>query len=944
MKRRILIGLALFAALLLAMAGAQAACLHPTFTYKKTGDTKTHKKICTICKQEFQEEHWEFCDAQDGKCDGCGQSGVIANIQHREPTFRTTTTMHQLWCPLCKTELKAWEFHTVEYGVCTICNETGLVQPVTNLTLTNKTLTLELGTGDAPTGTTEPVIEPSYAANQTLRYLSSNTKIATVNDAGLITGISKGTCVITVQTTDGSNLFDTCEVEVRDKLVSEIIVSPDKQELAENATVQLVAMVLPTDALEVGVKWSSSNEAIATVDENGLVTAVNPGDCSIFATAKDGSGVYGESKIHVNNTKVKSIELNVTNQRKTLYLMENQIITFQLLPKVYFADNEQHEYTLAYTTTEPTIADVSDTGLITALTPGKAIIYVRATDGSDVTATCTVTVKKRPVTGIALNPDTLDLEMTAYGGTSAQLSWTVAPSNATNTKVEFTSSNEDVATVDENGLVAAVVNDGPWPQTCVITCRALDGSEKKATCTVTVDYRKIKKITLPAEEITLNLTYGNVATMQLYPSISPVDAGQPTLAYASSDSKVATVSKNGLITGLGVGECEITVSATDGSGVTAKCKVTVKAYGFIDSITLNEKKLTLAMTSKNPWPTFQAVATVKPDDSFPTLEWESTNELVATVSQTGFISAVGPGKCTIKVTDDTGSVSASIKVTVKKKLVKNIALTWDTKKNPSGSLLVLDPKKVVSIQFAAKVTPTTAYDRSVSWESSDTDVFTVTSDGLVTAVSPGVATLTCKSNDGGYTYTRLIKVTDKLVTKITLNAPAKKNGVPTMTLLPTRATTFQMRATVTPTDAKDKTVKWSVSDEDIATIDENTGLLTAVAPGTVIVKAVANDDSKTTATCTIKVVIVPVKKITVTAKQPIKLIIGKTETWQLKPGITPANASIKKLKYKSSNKKVATVDANGLITAIDKGTCTITIKATDGSGVKITIAVSVVYQ
>ena len=942
MKRRILIGLVLFAALFLALTGAEAACLHPSFKYTKTGDTKTHKKTCTICGQEFLEEHWEFCDEQDGKCDGCGQTGVISSIQHRKEVYGTSTTHHWKECAICRAALTEPEFHTVVGGKCTICEATDAYQFVTELKLTNETLLLEIGTGAQPTGTTEPVVKPTNANNQTLTYLSSDTKVAIVDMVtGLITGISKGTATITVQTTDGSNLTATCEVTVTDKVVSEIVVMPEKHNLAENATMQLVALVSPQDALELGVEWFSSNEAVATVNENGLVTAVNPGECVITALAKDGGGAFGESKITVINTKVTSIELNAL--KKTLYLMDNQLVTFQLLPKVYFADKEQHDYTLAYTSTEPTIAAVSETGMITALAPGKATIYVRATDGSDVTATCAVTVKKRPVTGISLSETALELEMTSYGGTSAQLLWTVAPANATNTKVEFTSSDETVATVDEYGLVSAVKNDGPWPQSCVITCRALDGSEKKATCAVTVDYRKIKKITLPSEEVTLNLAYGTVATMQLYPVITPTDAGNPSLTYSTSNKKVATVSKNGLITGMGVGECDITVSAADGSGATAVCKVTVKAYGFIDSITLNTKKLTLSMTSKNPWPTFQAVATVKPEDSFPTLEWESTNELVATVTQTGFISAVAPGKCTVKVTDDTGSVSASIKVTVKKKKVNTVKITYDTKKF-NGSVLELDPKKVVSVQLEAKVTPTTAYDRSVIWESSDTDVLTVTNTGLITAISPGWVDLVCRSTDGGASQRLRIHVTDKLVSKITLNAPAKKNGVPTMTLLPTRATTFQMRATVTPTNAADKSVKWSSSDEDIAIVDENTGLVTAIAPGTVIIRATANDESGVTASCTIKVVIVPIKKISLTVKPPIKLVIGKTETYQLKPTITPANASIRTLKYTSSNKKVATVDKNGLITAISTGSCTITLKATDGSGIKTTIQVTVTYK
>lgn len=142
------------------------------------------------------------------------------------------------------------------------------------------------------------IISPSDAPNKTLEWSSSNTEVATVDADGKITAIKQGQTTITAKTTDGSNITSTCEVKVL-KLVSGIVLNVSSASLAEGQTLQLNATITPEQADDKTLQWISSNEAIATVDQSGLVTAVAKGSAKIRVESVDGSGVYAECDVEV---------------------------------------------------------------------------------------------------------------------------------------------------------------------------------------------------------------------------------------------------------------------------------------------------------------------------------------------------------------------------------------------------------------------------------------------------------------------------------------------------------------------------------------------------------------------------------------------------------------------------------------------------------------------
>ena len=186
---------------------------------------------------------------------------------------------------------------TVNGGTLTD-NVTGdVIYKVTGVSLSPKTLSLNPGKG----GTLTATITPSNATSQNVTWKSSDTKVATV-DNGLVTAVAEGTATITVTTTDG-NFEDTCTVTVTQPAETPVTsVTLDKTSLTLDVggSDTLTATVKPDNATDKAVTWSSSNENVATVDQNGNVKAVGAGTATITAAASDGSGKTATCEVTVN--------------------------------------------------------------------------------------------------------------------------------------------------------------------------------------------------------------------------------------------------------------------------------------------------------------------------------------------------------------------------------------------------------------------------------------------------------------------------------------------------------------------------------------------------------------------------------------------------------------------------------------------------------------------
>ena len=277
---------------------------------------------------------------------------------------------------------------------------------------------------------------------------------------------------------------------------------------------------------------------------------------------------------------------------------------------------------------------------------------------------------------------------TAATGESAETDEKVAKA-AEKLTIEWTSSDESVATVDATGMVVAV-SAGEADITASVT-----DSEMSAVCKVTVKVAA-KDITVP-DNLDVKLNDGNETTVEA--TVSPADATDVKVSYASTDEAVATVDKDGRVQVLQPGECDITTTLMqDGEKVTEKT-THVKAFYEVESITLdsNEGKLTVGNSHT-------IKATVAPEEvaAETTIDWSSSNEKVATVDSNGKVTAVSSGNATITAT--AGEESANYEVTVEQPKKAATSNKTYTKSSSSNSAAVM-PSNPAPVTPTAPVTP-----------------------------------------------------------------------------------------------------------------------------------------------------------------------------------------------------------------------------------------------
>ena len=300
--------------------------------------------------------------------------------------------------------------------------------------------------------------------------------------------------------------------------------------------------------------------------------------------------------------------------------------------------------------------------------------------------------------------------------------------------------------------------------------------------------------------------------------------------------------------------------------------------------------------------TLTLTPTITPADAVTTLTWSSDDESIATVSSEGVVTGVKAGQTIIKVVTDNGK-TAYCELTVTEPEIKVISIELDM------STMTLEEGK--SQILSAIVKPDNATDKTVTWSSDNTNITTIDSEGKVTAVAAGKATITCTANDGsGVKATCEVTVTS-VVKSIELPATMTVAAGQTVTLTPT----------LTPADAV-TTLTWSSDDETIATVNSE-GVVTGVKKGQTFIN-VETDNGKT-AYC----------KLTVTPGDPISIELPKStilhvgETVTLTPTITPEDAETT-LTWKSDDETILRVSADGVLTGVAEGLAIVTVTTLNG--------------
>ena len=525
-----------------------------------------------------------------------------------------------------------------------------------------------------------------------------------------------------------------------------------------------------------------------------------------------------------------------------------------------------------WSSNNPSVATVVD-GKVNAVSVGEAIITAECNGFSD---TCKVTVIN-PMTGISLNKSSLSLNK----GETFTLTASKLPVDTTdNTAITFSSNNEAVATVNENGLITAVANGNT-----IITASS---GTFTATCNVTVE-NLLKGLNIDKSLVTIDKDQ----SIQLNVQKDPIDTSNTDdIVWSSSDEKIAKVDEKGLVTGLGNGKATITASC---GGFEVTCEVTVLVH--IESIQITNGDITLYKGQS------EALSITFNPTEFSdsrTLIWSTDNEDVVSLSN-GTVTAKSVG--TAKVTAETvNGKTASILVTVPE--VKADTLTLN--KN------ITTIEKGESETLTATILPENTTDEiNVVWSVDKEEIINVDENGKVTAIAPGTAVVTAKSGDLEDSCT--VTVTSTLQS-IVLN----KNNIE----LEVGTNSEALTVTLNPTDAtvENLEVKWESLNPLVATIDEN-GIVTAIAPGTAIVRATLGGK---TADCTVRV------KVTLTGVEisgEETIVVYANRTAKLNVEFTPSNATeIPEAVWSSSDESIFTVDNSGVITGIKEGTANVTVK------------------
>jgi uncharacterized protein YjdB len=263
------------------------------------------------------------------------------------------------------------------------------------------------------------------------------------------------------------------------------------------------------------------------------------------------------------------------------------------------------------------------------------------------------------VTSVTLNKTATSILL----GSSETLTATIAPSDATNKSVTWSSANNSVASV------AGGVVTGNAAGSADITVTTEDGSHT-ATCAVTVSATAVfvTGVTLNSSSAILDIA----GTYQLTPTIAPSDATNQNIAWSSNDTDIATVSANGLVTAVSDGSCTITATTDDGSFFDT-CSITVNPLVIaVTGVSLNKSSTTIDFSSSE-----QLTATISPAGATNIgVTWISSAPGIATVSTSGLVSAVSAGNCTITVTSNDGSHTATCAVTVNPQPSIEISGNW----------------------------------------------------------------------------------------------------------------------------------------------------------------------------------------------------------------------------------------------------------------------------
>lgn len=758
-------------------------------------------------------------------------------------------------------------------------------------------------------------------AGRTITWTSSANAVATVSSSGLVVGLSAGTTTITA-TSEGKS--GTASIMVTLVPIADITIAPSTATIGAGTILQLAATLRDAKGNVLGgrtVSWSSDQPTIASVSESGVVTGLTPGAARITAAA---DGKAATALITV--TPVPIVSIDVTPASPSLTVGG----TVQLTATARDAQgNALPGRVMTWISGAPSVATVSQTGQVSGVGIGTAIIFA-ASEG--VSGSTQVNVSTVAVGQVRVTPSSSNLQL----GTFVQLSAEVldgSGSPLTGRTVLWSSSDQSVAAVSGTGRVQSVS-----PGTVTITATA-DGVA--GTATVTVVNIPVAAVVVAPKSLTLVIQQTSQLSATTFDANNNVLTGR-TVAWATGDQSIVSVSANGMITALAAGTT--TVSAT-AEGLTDACTVTVTSVPAA-SVTVTPGSGTI-----NAGATLPLTVTVKDASNNPlvgrAVTMTTSNPAIATVSPSSAttngagqasVTVTGVGNGAATITASSGSAQGFSTITVNVVPIATITVT------PS-------PASVAETQTAQLTA--TAKDalgnvltgRTLVWSSNNNAQVSVDQTGLITAVAgSGGQAATITAADATNTSTNgTTSVSVTYLPVATISVPSQASVTVggqtqlTATLLSSGGATLSSTG---------RTITWGPSSDPAkATVNSTTGVVTGVATGSATIPVSASSPgqgSPATASVVVNVSNVPVASVTVTPGPTGTVHVGspyqRTFTAVTKDALGNVLTGRTVVWSTSDATKAAVDPISGVVSGVATGTATITATS---EGVQGTSSVTV---
>ena len=737
-------------------------------------------------------------------------------------------------------------------------------------------------------------------------------------------------------TSIGKNCFAYCDSLKEIKLSTGITAIPQYAFYQDPA---LESVVLPYYVKSIGEYAFADSVKFAeiTIPRNVTRIASNAFSYKDKLTIYGISGTYAETFATENNIKFVNQEIHATDvsfskDTYTIYTNSTFKIPFIVTPENF---TDEMTWVVSKNSDKVSVTDGVVKGLKVTDADDPAVIKLSV---GDQLASCKVIVLQS-VTSINLNKTSLNMD----AGTTYQLTASVYPDSASNKEYTWSSSDVNVATVDETGLVTAVAKGS-----CNITATAADGGGASRSCAVTVLNNAFYPVSV-----------NGLQSEHPYPKDSSdiwiyKSAGASSISVTFSEEtkleedtdgdyifiKDAQGNEIGKYYGTELAGKTITIPGDTLWIKLVSDAIDSKDYGFavskieqdvsiveVTGLSIDPEALSLKAGESGT-----LTATITPSNATnKSISWSSSDTSVATISGTGLsgsVKAVGVGTATITAKAGEYTATATVTVVDENEPVADI------------ESITIAPKQITivsgsSAQLKATITTDSIEDVTVNWSSSDTSVATVSGSGLeaaVSAVSAGTAVITATVGDVSAKAT--VTVVDEeedpdyvYVSEITLS----RTKVSLM-----EGKTFSIEADVTPYDADYSDIYWESDDESVATVDwdwedDTEATITAVSEGTATITAYAKDGSGVSASCTITVRKegsggpgeAEEGKVYVAAK-------GKVDAGSVIIASLSSNVATQIKKYTSSNKKIASVTKKGIVKGKKAGTTTITAYIKNG--------------